>query len=245
MLGLEGTEAGIINTRGTPGEREMNEALLEELKRSCNVGPGNELESVEVGMADDGCEGQPKCGRKHLTEMALTTLMDRRLLRPAYGVVIGMDTEMMMLVLAVADAAVAHVCDFSFEIEDTLMLENNRATCQALKTLPLAINHQLNVALLDIDIGGYKYLCFVVSHFGRQLEGIVVKIEPNALIIALTAEVYGKLRFSTTTENCGAEIGMKIDVEIVDFDPSTNDINLDISEDEETRTCLVEAEANN
>ncbi|MGP1917694.1 MAG: hypothetical protein ACTS45_01670, partial [Candidatus Hodgkinia cicadicola] len=53
-------------------------------------------------------------------------------------------------------------------------------------------------------------------------------------------ETYGRLRFNKTSDNFKIVIGMEVDVMVTDFNPITNDINLELTEDESTRTILVE-----
>ncbi|MGP1906093.1 MAG: hypothetical protein ACTS46_01725, partial [Candidatus Hodgkinia cicadicola] len=70
--------------------------------------------------------------------------------------------------------------------------------------------------------------------------GKVVSIGGTETTIELGNGIYGKLRFAGTADNFEIEVGMKVDVMITDFNPITNDINLEISEGEEVRTILVE-----
>lgn len=148
---------------------------------------------------------------------------------------------MMMLVVAVTDTLLAHICDFSFTIEDTILLESNSDNGLVLKTAPLAINYGLDITLVDVDIDGYKYLHFVVENNGLVLVGVVAKINMFDVIVALSPEINGKLRLTVSSENLNVEVGMEVEVMITDFNPVTNDINLELNEDEELRTCLVEA----
>lgn len=173
-------------------------------------------------------------------ETGCTKWVTTRALRPVYGVVIGVDMDVMMLVVAVTDTMLVHVCDFSFSSEDTIMLENNRDAGLALKTAPLATSLCLDRTLVDVDIEGYKYLHYVEENRGLVLVGVVAKIETYEVIVALTEAIHGRLRFDIPTEGCGFEVGMQVDVMITDFNPVTNDINLELNEDEELRTLLVE-----
>ncbi|MGP1922928.1 MAG: hypothetical protein ACTS6A_01685 [Candidatus Hodgkinia cicadicola] len=166
---------------------------------------------------------------------------DIRILRPVYGVIVGIDVQATLLVAAVTNMLLVYICDFSLTDNDVKMLQTDWRNSLAIKVSPIGLSYSLDDTLVEIDANGYKYLHFVTENVGLPLIGIVIKIETNDVTIKLVNEVLGKLRFNITTDNFGIEVGMKVDVMITDFNPITNDINLELTEEEMVRTVLVEA----
>ncbi|MGP1916555.1 MAG: hypothetical protein ACTS6G_04030 [Candidatus Hodgkinia cicadicola] len=165
---------------------------------------------------------------------------DVRMLRPAYAVIVGMDIQTMLLVAAITNKLLTYVCDFSLTNSDVKMLQNDWKNSLAIKISPIALNYSLDDVLVEVDMNGYKYLHFVIKNIGLPLIGIIIKIEVSNATIKLSGEVCGKLRFNVTTDDLGIKVGMEVDVTIADFNPITNDINLELTEDEMIRTILVE-----
>ncbi|MGP1918592.1 MAG: hypothetical protein ACTS4V_00950 [Candidatus Hodgkinia cicadicola] len=165
---------------------------------------------------------------------------DVRILRPVYAVIVGMDIQTMLLVAAITNKLLTYICDFSFTTSDVKMLQKDWKNSLAIKILPIALNYSLYDVLVEADTNGYKYLHFVTENIGLSLIGVIMKIAASDITIKVSAEVYGKLRFNVSTDDLGIKVGMEVDVMISDFNPITNDINLELTEDETIRTILVE-----
>ncbi|MGP1918271.1 MAG: hypothetical protein ACTS4U_01075 [Candidatus Hodgkinia cicadicola] len=163
-----------------------------------------------------------------------------RMLRSVYAIIVGMDVQTTLLVTAITNMLLTYVCDFSLTDDDVKMLQNDWGNSLAIKITPIGLNYSLDDVLVEADMGGYKYLRFAAKHIGLSLTGIIAKFETNDMTIKLTSEICGKLRFNMTTIDLGIEVGMEVDVMITDFNPITNDINLELTEDEVARTILVE-----
>ncbi|MFP3038994.1 MAG: hypothetical protein ACKEQK_00565, partial [Candidatus Hodgkinia cicadicola] len=61
-------------------------------------------------------------------------------LRMVYGVIVGMDVNLGMLVVAVCDTLAAYVCDFSLTDEDVMLLEGDWKNDLALKVIPVGLS---------------------------------------------------------------------------------------------------------
>ncbi|MFP3018972.1 MAG: hypothetical protein ACEY26_00480 [Candidatus Hodgkinia cicadicola] len=193
---------------------------------------------------------EPNYRRKHyeetdcaLIETSYGRFRGVRILRPAYAVIVGMDVQVTLLTVAVTRTILAYVCDLSITTEEVATLERNWKSDLALKTAPIGLNFGIDDVMVEIDVLGYKYLQFVNENWEQTLIGIVAKVNANDVTIALANELYGTLRFDLPTVNFEIEVGMKIDVAIVDFNPVNNVINLDIASGEEANALLVEATA--
>ncbi|MGP1910825.1 MAG: hypothetical protein ACTS43_00900, partial [Candidatus Hodgkinia cicadicola] len=189
----------------------------------------------------------PQVWKKHyaetetcVVETCYGNLSGSRTLRPTYGVLIGLDVQAEMLTAAVNERLLAYVCDFSLSNEGVTLLQTNWKDDCAVKMAPVALNYGLDDVLVEIDVEGYKHLKFVDERTSQTLVGKVVSIGGTETTIELGNGIYGKLRFVGTADNFEIEVGMKVDVMITDFNPITNDINLEINEEEEVRTILVE-----
>ncbi|MGP1911843.1 MAG: hypothetical protein ACTS6G_05345 [Candidatus Hodgkinia cicadicola] len=163
-----------------------------------------------------------------------------RLLKSVYAVIIGVDIQALLLVAAVTNKLLTYICDYSFTNDDVNLLQKGWKTNLVFRVTPIALNYSLNDILVAADIESYKHLNFVVENIGLSLIGNLSKIETNCAIVTLPNETYGRLRFNKTSDNFKIVIGMEVDVMVTDFNPITNDINLELTEDESTRTILVE-----
>ncbi len=161
-------------------------------------------------------------------------------MRPVYATIVGMDVQATLLMAAITKMLLTYICDFSLTDGEVKMLQNDWKNNLAIKVIPIALNYSLDDVLVEIDANGYKYFRFVAENNGRPIIGVIVKIEPTDVIIELTTGVYGKLRFNVPSNVFKIEVGMEVDVMVTDFNPITNDINLELSEDETFRTILVE-----
>ncbi|MFP3039008.1 MAG: hypothetical protein ACKEQK_00660, partial [Candidatus Hodgkinia cicadicola] len=132
------------------------------------------------------------------------------------------------------------VCDFSLTDEDVMLLEGDWKNDLALKVIPVGLSYSLDDVMVEVDVEGYRYLRFVNESWGKVIVGVIVKVMETEVIIVLEEGICGKLRFDGSVDGVGMEVGMTVDVSVVDFNPATNDINLELSEDEEVRTFLVE-----
>ncbi|MGP1922183.1 MAG: hypothetical protein ACTS44_00235 [Candidatus Hodgkinia cicadicola] len=163
-----------------------------------------------------------------------------RLLKSVYAVIIGLDIQALLLVAAVTNKLLTYICDYSFTNDEVKLLQNGWKTNLVFRVVPIALNYSLNDVLVAADMESYKCLNFVTENIGLSLIGNLSKIETNCAIITLTNETYGRLRFNKTSDNFKIVIGLEVDVMVTDFNPITNDINLELTEDESTRTILVE-----
>lgn len=145
-----------------------------------------------------------------------------------------------MLVAAVTNKLLTYICDYSFTNDDVNLLQNVEKTNLVFRVIPIALNYSLNDVLVAADIESYKCLNFVAENIGLSLIGNLSKIETNCAVVTLPNGTYGRLRFNKTSDNFKIAIGMEVDVMVTDFNPITNDINLELTEDESTRTILVE-----
>lgn len=157
-----------------------------------------------------------------------------------FGVIIGMDVQVKMLVAAVNEKLLTYVCDLSISNEEVTLLQSNWRDDCAIRMAPIALNYGLDDALVEVNVGGYLYLKFVDEQMGQTLVGKVVSIGESEITIELGNGIYGKLRFVETARRLRIEIGMEVDVMITDFNPVTISINLELNEGEEVRTVLVE-----
>ncbi|MFP3018892.1 MAG: hypothetical protein ACEY26_00035 [Candidatus Hodgkinia cicadicola] len=165
---------------------------------------------------------------------------DVRILRPVYAVIVGMDVQTTLLVAAIATKLLAYICDFSLSNYEAEMLQKDWGNSLAIKITPIALNYSLDDVLVEAGTDGYKYLRFITEYSEFPVIGVIVKVETNYAIIKLMDEIYGKLRFAVTSKELAVEVGMEVNVTIVDFNPITNDMNLELFEAESTRTILVE-----
>ncbi|MFP3038916.1 MAG: hypothetical protein ACKEQK_00110 [Candidatus Hodgkinia cicadicola] len=163
-----------------------------------------------------------------------------RILRSVYGVIVGMDVNIGMLVVAICNTILAYICDFSLTDEDVTLLEGDWKNDLALKVIPVGFSYGLDDVMVEVDVEGYRYLRFVNESWGKVIVGDIAKVMETEVIVILEEGICGKLRFDGSTDGVGMEVGMTVDVSVVDFNPATNDINLELSEDEEVRTLLVE-----
>ncbi|MGP1915889.1 MAG: hypothetical protein ACTS6G_00280 [Candidatus Hodgkinia cicadicola] len=163
-----------------------------------------------------------------------------KVLRPVYAVIVGLEVQTAMLMVTITETLLAYVCDFSITDEDVTTLTNDWKNDLALKVMPIALSFGLSDVMVGINVRGYKYLRFAEEELNQSLIGIVAQIGKRSATIELSKEIYGTLRFNTSVENFGIEIGMEIDVTVVDFNPVTDDINLELTEEEEVRTILIE-----
>ncbi|MGP1918660.1 MAG: hypothetical protein ACTS4V_01325 [Candidatus Hodgkinia cicadicola] len=189
----------------------------------------------------------PQVWERHYTqtessviETSYGNLNGIRTLRAAYGVIIGLDVQVKMLAAAVNGKLIAYVCDFSLNNEEVTSLGTKWKDDCAIKMAPVGLSYSLDDVLVEISVEGYLYLKFVEERTNQSLVGKVVSIGKSETTIELENGIYGKLRFTKTADKFGIEIGMEVDVMITDFNPVTNDINLELSEEEEVRTILVE-----
>ncbi|MGP1918256.1 MAG: hypothetical protein ACTS4U_00970 [Candidatus Hodgkinia cicadicola] len=163
-----------------------------------------------------------------------------RALRPAYAVIIGIEVQVTLLMVAITKTLLAYVCDFSIENEEIAMLASNWREGLAVKVVPVALSFGADDVMVEVDVRGQEYLQFVNVNWNRPLIGIVAKVGATDVTIALAAGVYGMLRFELATVNFGIEVGMEVDVTIVDFNPVKNEINLEVTGEEEESTLLIE-----
>ncbi|MGP1906219.1 MAG: hypothetical protein ACTS4X_00350 [Candidatus Hodgkinia cicadicola] len=161
-------------------------------------------------------------------------------LRPAYGVIIGMDIQVKMLITAVNKKLLTYVWDLSINDEEVTLLQLHWKDDCALRLAPIALSYELDDVLVEINVDGYKHLKFIDEWMGHPTIGKVVSLNETETTIELGNGVYGKLRFNMPTDTFGIEIGMEVDVMVTDFNPTTNAINLELSEEEEVRTILIE-----
>ncbi len=175
-----------------------------------------------------------------MIETSFGNLTGVRTLRAVYGVIIGMDVQVKMLVAAANERLLAYVCDFSLSNGEVALMQGNWKDDCAIKMAPIALNYGLDDVLVEVGAGGYKYLKFVGDQTGKPLRGEFVSIEGTEATIGLGNGICGKLRFANAADSFEIEVGMEVDVVIADFNPVTNDINLELSEAEEVRTVLVE-----
>ncbi|MFP3019006.1 MAG: hypothetical protein ACEY26_00680 [Candidatus Hodgkinia cicadicola] len=183
------------------------------------------------------CDSETDCA---LVETSYEVWRGVRALRPVYAVIVGIDVQVTMLMVAITKTVLAYVCDLSIANEDVTMLANDWGNDLALKVAPIGLNFGIDDVMVEIDVQWYKSLRFVNANLEKSLIGIVAKVGETDVIIALTNEIYGTLRFEIATGNFGIEVGMEAKVKVVEWNPSTNDINLEISEEEEANTLLVE-----
>ncbi|MGP1911261.1 MAG: hypothetical protein ACTS4T_00320 [Candidatus Hodgkinia cicadicola] len=161
-------------------------------------------------------------------------------LRPAYGVIIGMDIQTKMLITAVNKRLLTYVWDLSINNEEVTLLQSHWKDNCALRLAPIALSYELDDVLVEINIDGYKHLKLIDEQMGQPTIGKVVSLNGTETTIELRNGIYGKLRFSEPVNTFGIEIGMEVDVMVTDFNPATNIINLELSEEEEVRSILVE-----
>ncbi|MGP1917630.1 MAG: hypothetical protein ACTS45_01295 [Candidatus Hodgkinia cicadicola] len=161
-------------------------------------------------------------------------------LRSVYAVIVGMDIQTTMLMVAMTTTLLAYVCDFSIETEDVTMLTNDWGNDLAFKVAPIGLNFGIDDAMVEIDISGYKYLRFVNENWDQSLIGIVAKVGTTDATIELAVGIYGTLRFELPTDCFGIKVGMEVDVVLTDWNVITNDVNLRTNEREEVNTILME-----
>ncbi|MGP1917087.1 MAG: hypothetical protein ACTS6P_00445 [Candidatus Hodgkinia cicadicola] len=235
-------------TEGTkslrPEETNIDEEILNTISEE-------EVDEIERTLNDEWeeewySERGPQVWERRYAETEASVVETRygdlsgiRSLRPAYGVIIGMDIQAKMLITAVNEKLLTYVCDLSVNNEEITLLQNNWKDDCALRLAPIALSYELDDVLVEINVDGYKHLKFIDEQMGKTLVGKVVSLDGTETTIELGNGVYGKLRFIKTTDNFGIEIGMKVDVMVTDFNPATNAINLELNEEEEVRTILI------
>ncbi|MGP1918473.1 MAG: hypothetical protein ACTS4V_00280 [Candidatus Hodgkinia cicadicola] len=175
-----------------------------------------------------------------LIETSYVEWRNVKVLRPVYAVIVGMETQTAMLMVAITKTMLAYVCDFSITDEDVTTLTTDWKNDLSLKVMPIALNFGLSDVIVGINVLGYKYLRFTEEKLNQSVIGIVAQIGERSATIELSEKIYGILRFNTSVENFGIEIGMEVDVTVVDFNPITDVINLELTEEEEVRTILIE-----
>ncbi|MGP1911313.1 MAG: hypothetical protein ACTS4T_00625 [Candidatus Hodgkinia cicadicola] len=247
-----------LNRRGDGkhhGGSEDNEKVFEDKangKTALNEGKGKSLVDMERELDDKWNENwhldrERNYWNRHYTETDCSLIEtnyenwnDIRLSKSVYAVIIGLDIQALLLVAAVTNKLLTYICDYSFTNDDVKLLQNGWKTNLVFRIAPIALNYSLNDVLVAADIESYKYLNFVTENVGLSLIGNLSKIETNCAVVTLANETCGRLRFNKTSNNFKIVIGMEIDVMVTDFNPITNDINLELTEDESTRTILVE-----
>ncbi|MGP1918099.1 MAG: hypothetical protein ACTS4U_00050 [Candidatus Hodgkinia cicadicola] len=249
----------LIDRQAEIREEKLNEGEAKEVEGNwCEISSNVEDEALPIAVEDelDGewekewkLNREPSYRRKHDTEAdcaLIETSLGRwdglKVFRPAYAVIIGTDVQTTMLTVAITKMVLAYVCDFSIGNEDVEMFKNDWGNSLAVKVVPVALSFRIDDVMVEVDVCGYKHLRFVNVNWGRPLIGIVAKVGATDVTIALAAGVYGLLRFESSAVNFGIEVGMEVDVTIVDWNPITNVINLGLTEEgeEETNVLLVE-----
>ncbi|MGP1916489.1 MAG: hypothetical protein ACTS6G_03655, partial [Candidatus Hodgkinia cicadicola] len=237
--GKDEKRSGKLRSEGWTIEKEKHETEEEDNKLERELNAEWEMEWY--------LKRGPQVWKRHYTqtessviETSYGSLNGIRTVRPAYGVIIGLDVQVKMLAAAINGELMAHVCDFSLSNEEVTSLKENWKDASAIKMAPIGLNYSLDDVLVEISVGGYLYLRFVEERTNQSLIGKVVSIEKSETTIELGNGIYGKLRFTETADKFEIEIGMEVDVMITDFNPITNDINLELSEGEEARTIIVE-----
>ncbi|MGP1912079.1 MAG: hypothetical protein ACTS5A_03040, partial [Candidatus Hodgkinia cicadicola] len=75
-------------------------------------------------------------------------------LRPAYGVIIGMDIQAKMLITAVNKKLLTYVWDLSINNEEVTLLQLHWKDDCALRLAPIAVSYELDDVLVEINIDG-------------------------------------------------------------------------------------------
>ncbi|MFP3037672.1 MAG: hypothetical protein ACKER6_01165, partial [Candidatus Hodgkinia cicadicola] len=165
-----------------------------------------------------------------------------RSLRPVYGSLYGWDLESNLLVIQVSEDLIVQIADASFTIEDTYLLQRPRPDCvEAIKVLPVAFCPAVGAMLVEIDVEGLRILRFVDANGFGPFEGTIVKVESDCLIISLPEGMWGKLCVQGEYFSDCECVGSLVSVNICDINVMSNTIYLDLYEDEEACTLLVEA----
>ncbi|MGP1918183.1 MAG: hypothetical protein ACTS4U_00535 [Candidatus Hodgkinia cicadicola] len=217
-----------------------------------NINAREEVDDVERTLNAEwegrwNLERGPQVWKRHyaetdnsVIETSYGNLTGVRALRPVYGIIIGMDVQAKMLVAAVNGKILTYVCDLSISNEEVALLQSGWRDDCAVRMVPIALSYGLDDVLVEINVDGYKCLKFVDEQMGKTLVGKVVSFEGNEVLVDLGNGIYGQLRLAGARYSFGIEVGMEVDVMITDFNPVTISINLELSEEEEVRTILVE-----
>ncbi len=113
------------------------------------------------------------------------------------------------------------------------------------KTLPIKIDYAGKQTAIDIDIESARYHKYATLNEKNTVMGFVTGSHDNAVTVALGDNVQGLIEMDTSEQAITACESLKdtlLELDVIDYDPDLNTINLQTVSDEQTTTCLVESE---
>ncbi len=112
------------------------------------------------------------------------------------------------------------------------------------KTLPIKIDYAGKQTVIDIDIGSARHHKYATLNEKNTVMGFITGSHNNAVTIALGDDLQGLIETDTSEQAITARELLKhtlIELDIIDYDPDSNTINLQTVPDEQTTARLVEA----
>ncbi|AUG33797.1 30S ribosomal protein S1 [Candidatus Hodgkinia cicadicola] len=112
------------------------------------------------------------------------------------------------------------------------------------KTLPIKIDYSGKQTAIDIDIESARHHKYATLNEKNTVMGFVTGSRDNAVTVALGDGLRGLIEMDTSeqaTTACELLKGALLELDVIDYDPDSNTMNLQTVSDERTTACLVEA----
>ncbi len=114
----------------------------------------------------------------------------------------------------------------------------------AVKTLPIKIDYAGEQTAIDIDIESARHHKYATLNEKNTVMGFVAGSHDNTITVALGDSVQGLIEMDTSEQAATACELLKdtlLELDVIDYDPDSNTMNLQTAADERTTAWLVEA----
>ncbi|AUI38859.1 30S ribosomal protein S1 [Candidatus Hodgkinia cicadicola] len=113
-----------------------------------------------------------------------------------------------------------------------------------IKTLPIEIDYAGKQTVIDVDIESARHHKYTTLNEKNTVMGFVTGSHDNAVAVALGDDLQGLIEMDTpeqATTACELLKDTLLELDVIDYDPDSNTINLQTVSDERATACLVHA----
>ncbi|AUG34097.1 30S ribosomal protein S1 [Candidatus Hodgkinia cicadicola] len=163
---------------------------------------------------------------------------------PIFGLITQTTRQALTIQTTTDTYGIASAKQFDTRNMSEYLEEQELQPADVVKTLPIKIDYAGKQTVIDIDIESARHHKYTTLNEENTVMGFVTGSHNNAVTVALGDDLQGLIEMDTPEQAITARELLKdtlLELDVIDYDPDSNTINLQTVADERTTACLVEA----
>ncbi|AUG33766.1 30S ribosomal protein S1 [Candidatus Hodgkinia cicadicola] len=202
------------------------------------------ITEAKLGQLISSQSEKTSSGSIQLALWDVPTLKSKEQQAPIFGLITETTRQALTIQTTTDTYGIASAKQFNVRNMLEYLEEQELESGDVIKTLPIKIDYAGEQTAIDIDIESARQHKYATLNEKNTVMGFVTGLHNNAVTVALGDGLQGLMEMDTpeqATTACELLKDTLLELDVIDYDPGSNTINLQTVSDERTTARLVEA----